>query len=190
MNRYFVGEYSWTMLNIVERFLYVPPAFVFIWRGMTILHTLDDDWWLVVSLVFFSLICACSHISYVLNNIHKILYIHTHAHLFFLCDYLFQYLPPWLVTSYNILFSRFSKNVSVTACGDLRTNLLDIFFDQVRVRRSQPLTSSAIFCESAEVARMDESTENAKKRSLVEDFIAFENGLVVFWCFFGGMWFK
>jgi len=27
---------------------------------------------------------------------------------------------------------------------------------------------------------MDESTENAKKRSLVEDFVAFENGLVVF----------
>ena len=53
----------------------------------------------------------------------------------------------------------------------LRTNLLDIFFDQVRVRRSRPLTSSAIFCESAQVVKMDEDT---KKRPF--DCMSFFSG--------------
>ena len=58
--------------------------------------------------------------------------------------------------------------------------MLDIFFDQVRVRRSRPLTSSAIFCESAQVVKMDE--DDTKKRPF--DCMCFFFPVLVF----GGIW--
>ena len=99
-------------------------------------------------------------------------------HTFYICTHThfstpvisFQYLPP-------VTTSQHPRQP-----GYLRTNLLDIFFDQVRVRRSRPLTGSAIFCESAEVARMDESLENAKKRSLDNGCVLKKLVVLFVWC--------
>ena len=104
MNRYLVEEYSWTMLNIVERFLYVPPAFVFIWQGMPILHTLDDDWW--CHLFFSKFVLVVIFTMYSTTYIRYYTYAHTRTPFF--CVISFSVSTPFCDIIQHLAFWMFS----------------------------------------------------------------------------------
>ena len=116
-----------------------------------ILHTLDDEF--RCHLFFFKFVLVVIFIMYsIIYTNDTSYYTNMRFHTFLLCNIF----SVSTVTIQRIFF-RILRGASC-----LRTNLLDIFFDQVRVRRSRPLTSSAIFCESAQVVKMDE--DDTKKR--------------------------